>query len=208
MIRQFTLICLLPALVLALHAEVPRKPLPSKYRALWIDSPFTAKPVTASGPVYNPLQDYMLLGVSPVKEGYRVTIMNRKNPADLPLVVETNSNTEGFEIVEILREEGDPMGTRVKMKRGTSEGTVAFEEKFLALKAAPAPKPNPSQRNISRPNPQAQLQGSGQAATGDSRRRIIPPKPPTPGQPNSNQNSNSPNSLRGVRTSSGGSSGR
>lgn len=166
-------------------AEVPRKPVPSKYRSLWTDSPFTTDPVVTPGDTYNPLQDYVLLGVSPNEHGYRVTLMNRKTPTERPVIVESHRETKGFKIVEVLRDKDDPMGTRVKLTRGTNTGTVGFEEKFLTLKpaATPARQPDPTQQ-AGRPNPQTQQNSTTASQPRVPRRRIIPPNPPTPGTQN------------------------
>jgi len=120
------------------HAEVPQKALLTKYQKLWQFSPFTAKPVGTTGPIYNPLEDYVLLGVSPIKEGYRVTLLNKKNPAEPRIVVETHRPAKGFKVLGVIRQKGNPRGTVVQLSREGSTGTIGFEEKFLTLTAPPA----------------------------------------------------------------------
>lgn len=190
--------CLLPALAVQLHADVPRKPLPSKYRNLWINSPFTVKPTMASAPTYNPLQDYVLLGVSPIKDGYRVTILNSKRPQDERIVIETNRPHEGIEIVEVIRSDkerwdGATPKTKVKISRGGSSAIIGYEEKFLALKPPPAAATQPA-----RPNIQVQPSANKPQQTGNRvpRRRIVSPDASAPNTQNTNQRDNSGSSGR------------
>lgn len=170
------------------HAEVPQKAPLTKYQKLWQFSPFTAKPVGITGPIYNPLEDYVLLGVSPIKEGYRVTLLNKKNPAESRIVVETHKPAKGFEVLGVIRQKGNPRGTVVKLSREGSTGTVGFEEKFLTLTPAPAAAREDVQ------------QGNNAAPGATSRPHIVPkiprativqpvaPVPPqiAPGNPSNN----------------------
>ena len=130
------------------HAEVPQKAPLTKYQKLWQSSPFTAKPVGTTGPIYNPLEDYVLLGVSPIKQGYRVTLLNKKNPAESRIVVETHKPAKGFKVLGVTRQKGNPRGTVVQLSREGNTGSVGFEEKFLTLIApAVAPKVQEQQGN-------------------------------------------------------------
>ena len=179
------------------HAEVPQKAPLEKYQKLWQFSPFTAKPVGTTGPIYNPLEDYVLLGVSPIKEGYRVTLLNKKNPTEKRIVVETHKPTKGFTVLGVIRKTGDPRGTVVQLSREGSTGTVGFEDKFLTLTqpvAKPkeeAPQGNPSAADGSKPHIAPKI----------PRATIVPPPtppgmpptgvvPPKPGEGRSNRRSN------------------
>lgn len=163
-------------------SDVPRKPVLSTYSKLWTDSPFTTKPIVGpSGPVVNPLDDYALLGVSPIGGGkYRVTLINKKKPDERKMVYSDGSDSE-FKILGVTRKAGDPMGTVVSMSVGSQTGTVSFDEKLLTIAPVAAAKPMPVQPGQPQPVPQPQLQ------PGDPRQprpRVIPP--PTvqpPGQP-------------------------
>lgn len=120
-------------------AETPKKAPLSKYTRLWTDSPFTTKPVIDDNKVeVNPLEDYALVGVSPIADGFRVTLMNKKTP-DERIYVESGKTVEGFKILEVVKKAGDPLGTVVRMMSGTMTGTVAFDEKLLTLKTAAPP---------------------------------------------------------------------
>ena len=184
-----------------LLADVPRKPVPSTYRKLWTDSPFTVKP---TGPVaiqYNPLQDYVVIGVGPAEEGHRVTLLNSKRPNDGRFIVRSGqSNKRGIIIDEVIRQkdhrEGDgTLTTKVRIKDATGRSAVVgFDRKFLAIKA-PAPatgvKPVPQQRGRP-PGTGANPQGQERVP----RRRIIPPKAPTSGGQTSRSNSSQGNSSQ------------
>ena len=126
-------------------AEVPQKAPKLRYIKLWTDSPFTSKPPPDSGPeAVNPLSDYALGGISPIKGGYRITLLNRKKP-DERTIVESDDTSSGFKILTVNRMAGNPLGTTVRLASGSSVGVVAFDEKLLTLKAAA--KPNTPQQN-------------------------------------------------------------
>lgn len=121
-------------------ADLPKKAPLSRYSGLWMNSPFTSKP--APPPPVEPtsiIDDYALGGVSPVGSGYRVTLFNKKNPEER-LTVESGNTKSDFQILEVTRKAGDPLGTVVKLQSGSSVGTVEFDEKLLVLAAPPAAK--------------------------------------------------------------------
>lgn len=173
-----TLLPLLAAIAVTgvVHADVPRKAPLIKYQRLWRDSPFTAKPVTG-GPVYNPLENYVLLGVSPIADGYRVTLLNKKKPTDPRIVVETRKPAEGFRILDVVHQQGDPLATVVRMASGGQTGLVAFDEKFLKLKPAAETRPAV---NANRPT----VKTPPKSVPGRTKKpRIVVPKPPVPKPP-------------------------
>ncbi|MBC8127278.1 MAG: hypothetical protein H8M99_09090 [Gloeobacteraceae cyanobacterium ES-bin-144] len=174
--NRLLLLCL--ALTGWVAADVPQKPPLNKYTNLWTNSPFTSKPPPA-GPaqIANPMDDYTLSGVSPITGGYRVTLLNKKNPEER-IITETNKPSGGFVIQSVTRVAGDPLATVVRMANGSQSGTIAFDSKLLALAApkAPAPPNNPqAQPNI----PGVPPQPNGQVPPRQPRPRVIPP--PAPG---------------------------
>ena len=180
------LLLILPALTAVLHAGVPQKQPLGNYAKLWTNSPFTAKPpVAGAAPVANPLEDYALLGVSPIgNNGYRVTLINKKQ-ADQRITVETGkTSADGFSIIKVNRTAGEPLKTTVEMSSGAMQGTVSFDEKLLTI-AAPAPPAPPGQPpgQIS-PQIQGQPGAPGQVIQKQPRPRVVPP--PAPGNPNFN----------------------
>ncbi|MES2440019.1 MAG: hypothetical protein V4584_13165 [Verrucomicrobiota bacterium] len=158
-------------------ADIPRKAPISRYTSLWTNSPFTAKPPPdQGGPVANPLDDYALIGISPIgkigtTEGYRVTLINKKKPEDRIIVDSGNAKSE-FKILGVTRKDGDPLGTVVRMQSGSMTGTVSFDEKLLTLVTV-APK-----TPVQQPGQPVQIGQPGQLPTG------IPGQPVQPGQPN------------------------
>ena len=180
------LLLILPALTAVLHAGVPQKQPLGNYAKLWTNSPFTAKPpVAGAAPVANPLEDYALLGVSPIgNNGYRVTLINKKQ-ADQRITVETGeTSADGLSIIKVNRTAGQPLKTTVEMASGSMQGTVSFDEKLLTI-AAPAPTAPPGQApgQIS-PQIQGQPGAPGQVIQKQPRPRVVPP--PAPGNPNFN----------------------
>jgi hypothetical protein len=180
------LLLILPALTAVLHAGVPQKQPLGNYANLWTNSPFTAKPpVAGAAPVANPLEDYALLGVSPIgNNGYRVTLINKKQ-ADQRITVETGkASPAGFSITKVNREAGQPLKTTVEMASGSMQGTVSFDEKLLAIAAPPPPAPTGQAPGQVQPQIQGQPGAPGQVIQKQPRPRVVPP--PAPGNPNFN----------------------
>ena len=186
-------------------ADLPKKAPYSKYLHLVQNSPFTSKPLPVDpGPQVNILDDYALAGVSPIAGGYRVTLLNKKKPDERIAVSSDEVKPKhGFKILEVMHKEGDPLGTTVKLSSASGTGTVAFDEKHLALAAPAAPKqaPNGQHPNAQHPSglPAAmpgipgQTVQPGQIPGRQPRPRVVPPPTPaggnqaTPFQPGGQQ---------------------
>lgn len=184
-----TLLLILPALTAVLQAEVPQKRPLGNYANLWTNSPFTAKPpVAGAGPIANPLDDYSLLGVSPIADGYRVTLASKKQP-DKRIVVESGRTSEGFAIIKVNREAGQPLKTTVEMSSGAQKGVVSFDSNFIKITTPPPNNPQalgqgaPQVQGQPAPNQQNQ-----QIIQRQPRPRVVPP--PAPGAPNANPAAN------------------
>jgi hypothetical protein len=172
-------------------AELPRKVPHTAYSELWTNSPFTSKPPPPeAAPETNPLEDYALGGVSPVADGYRVTLLNRKNPEERIIVESSRPDADhGFKIASVNRKPGNPLATTVILNKGSVTGSVEFEESLLTLKAPPAAPPqNPPGVNNPGRDPRQPGQAGGQR---QPRPRVVPPttsgraNPQAPGvQPN------------------------
>lgn len=185
------ILLLAPALTgWAVADDLPRKAPVGKYTGLWTNSPFTSKPPPPeAGPAVNPLEDYALGGVSPVSGGYRVTLLNKKKPEER-IITETDRPREGFKILGVTRKPGDPLGTVVRITKGSVTGTVAFDESMLKLAAAPAAAP-PQPNQAPGVQPQPVLQPGQVPAVRQPRPRVVAPPPnptavpprPQPGQP-------------------------
>jgi len=75
----FFLFCL----TIPLMANAPKKPLPSRYAALYTSSPFTtpAPPDLAdTTPQINPMDEWALGGVTKFPDGFFVILLNKKKP--------------------------------------------------------------------------------------------------------------------------------
>jgi hypothetical protein len=128
-------LALLVLFALPLSAGAPKKPLPSRYTPLHTSSPFTtpAPPVTNNAPVVNPLEDWTLGGVTKFPDGYFVILMNKKKP-DEKTIIQPGIHSE-FEVIEVLDGGMDYTATTVKLKYGSSTGTVSFDKKMLTVKS-------------------------------------------------------------------------
>ncbi|MEO5713861.1 MAG: hypothetical protein ABIT37_10280 [Luteolibacter sp.] len=159
-------------------AELPKKMPVGRYSGLWMSSPFTSKP-PPPGPMVegNPLEDYALIGVSPIAGGYRVSLINKKNPEERVLVDSDNPASK-FKILNVTRKPGDPLGTVVRLTSGSVTGTVTYDEKLLTLAApaakaaAPGQPPQPGQPPMpgQPPNPNNPQR--------QPRPRVVPPPSP------------------------------
>jgi hypothetical protein len=177
----FNPVLLLLALTGVAAADLPKKAPLSRYSSLWTNSPFTSKPPPPeAGPENNPLDDYALIGVSPINDnnGYRVTLINKKKP-DERITVDSDETVSGFKILGVTRKPGDPLGTVVRMSSGSMTGTVSFEENLLTVAAAKAP-PQAAPPQVPGQPPQPVPPGQAQPLR-QPRPRVIPPPAPQAG---------------------------
>ena len=160
------------AMTMAGRADVPQKAPLTRYQKLWTESPFTARPVDVGGPVYNPLEDYVLLGVSDIGEGrVQVTMMNKKMPTAGRIYLQTGKTHDGMSIKDVIRKPGERLATVVRVERAGQIGEVAFEEKFLKVVSTAPAKPHQDA------NPHAQ---GGQPANAEAQAPPIAPAAPRP----------------------------
>jgi hypothetical protein len=193
------ILLLAPAITGWAMADLPRKAPIGKYTGLWTNSPFTSKPPPPEqGPVVNPLEDYALAGVSPIGGGYRVTMLNRKNPTER-IVVDSDKPSGGFKILAVNRKAGDPLGTVVSMTSGSIKGTVAFDESMLTLTPPPAAVPKLQLPPGVQPQP-GQPPQPGQAPARQPRPRVVPP--PTVPNPAQAQPQGQPQPAQPIQPSS------
>lgn len=165
-------------------ADSPKKAPLVKYTGLWTNSPFTSKPPPLPpGEVVNPLDDFTLTGIAPVPGGYRITIINKKNP-ELKKVIEPGVTGE-FKVVSVNRNPEKTLGTTVVLSSGSIQGTVSFEPDLITLKAAPAPQRQPNAKLPPGITPaMAGKKGGTRTNARKPRPRIVPP--PTPANKKNN----------------------
>ena len=157
-------------------ADLPRKAPISKYTGLWTNSPFTSKPPPpVAGPEVNPLEDYVLTGVSPISKGYRVTLLNKKKPEER-IVIDSDKPAGGFTILAVSRKAGDPLGTVVRLSSGSVTGSVSFDTALLKLTPPPTAAAPPANLppGVQPPQPQPQ---NAQPVMRQPRPRVVPPPP-------------------------------
>jgi hypothetical protein len=173
---------LLLALTGAVLADLPKKAPLSRYSSLWTNSPFTSKPPPAeAGLAANPLDDYALIGVSPIGgTGYRVTLINKKKPEERITVDSDKPSKDGFKVLEVIRKAGDPLGTTVRMNSGSMTGVVAFDTKLLTLAAAPKAAAQPQQPGQP-PQPGQPIPQPVDPNQRQPRPRVVPPPAPVAG---------------------------
>ena len=190
---------------MATAQDIPAMPAEGKYASLWNNSPFTSKPVIVApeaAPEVNPLEDYALIGITPVTGGHVVTLINRTN-TEKRIMLDSRwpERNKDFKVVGVNRKAGDPLGTTVTISTGRITGTVAFEEELLTItppQAARAPQPNAQQPGA--PGQPAQLNNPVRAP----RPRVVAPPTTSPGQPQGR-----PQTIPGrPQTGGSGSSGR
>jgi hypothetical protein len=192
MIPTLRIACCALALVGWTHADVPKKAPKTKYTGLWMNSPFTSKPPPPEdAPEANPLEDYALLGVSPIAGGYRVTVIKKKEPETRIFLSSTDAKPkDGLKVLGVTRKAGDPLGTVVRMSSGLKTGNVGYDEKLLTLAQAPAQKPQGQPGQAAQPGQPTPVPANpAQPGTAPDprtllRNRIIqqPPQPGAPGQ--------------------------
>lgn len=163
-IRKITTGLLAAGLIAQANGDIPRKAPLTRYTGLWTNSPFTSKPPPPTGKkIDNPLEDFTLTGIAPVPGGYRITIVNKKNPGDKKIIEPGRSGD--FQLVSVDRNPEVSLGTTVVLSADGIQGTVSFEPELITPKSSPVtatPQPgqtaqqlppgaNPAQPRLIRP---------------------------------------------------------
>lgn len=175
--KTFLLLCLLP---LPLWAGAPKKPIPSRYTTLHTASPFTtpAPPKITEIPVVNPLEDWTLGGVTKFPDGYFVILMNKKKPEE-KTVIQPGMQSE-FEVLEVKDGGMDYTETTVRLRYGSSTGTVSFDKKSLTVKSPTQGQPQQGTQGNRPPGFPPGVGGPGGAPGSGPQPRIRTIVPPSP----------------------------
>ncbi|MFK7851336.1 MAG: hypothetical protein AB8D78_10195 [Akkermansiaceae bacterium] len=135
--KSAILTLILAGLTSPVWGEIPRKAPITRYTGLWTNSPFTSKPPPPTVvSTINPLDDFVLTGIAPVPGGYRITVINRKDPTNKE-VIEPGGNSD-FELVSVNRNPEVSLGTTVVLAVNGKQGTVTFDRAAITLNSPPA----------------------------------------------------------------------
>lgn len=142
----------------AMSDALPKKQPKGRYATLWTKSPITVKPppkIKEDEP--SKVDDYTLAGVSPIAGGYSVILINKKERGKRLHLLPGMKNEQGFTVASVRQDPISNKNTTVVISTPDGrKGTVEYEEKFLALKAAPAAKkPANPRQPTKRPTPSA-----------------------------------------------------
>ena len=131
----------------AMGGIVEKKP-GANYSHLWTNSPFTERKQEIARPIANPLEPYALAGVAPVPGGYRVTLLDRRNPeARIAL-----SEQSGFTLISVQYSPQHPLDTTVRLSMNGNEGFVSFDQNLLKPAGNPSPKDATAAPSAGQPN--------------------------------------------------------
>ncbi len=123
---------LLSALALPLLAAPPKEPQRERYTRLWKESPFTEKALPAPAPTaVDPFKGYSLGGVSKLKDGYFVVVLNEQDPGKKILIGPGVSS--GFDVLSVNWSDTHWQDTTVRVKQGTKTGTLSFDPVQLRI---------------------------------------------------------------------------
>lgn len=171
---------ILVSLVLPAAADPPRKPSVAQFSKLINESPFTIKPPPAERtPVGTPLErDWMLGSIRPGKNGYSVTLINRKDRKNRVRFIPGFSAGE-FKLLEVRQDPNDGLKSRVRVQKGNLTAWLTYDEKLIKVRssaAAAAKKPAAGARpGGRRASQQAAPPVPGRPGTGrTSRQRTVP----------------------------------
>lgn len=114
--------------------ELPRSPRPDRYKDLYLNSAFVDPPDPPDPVDENPdLPDWVLVGLSEYASGTKVRLMNKKDRSRVT-IPSPEATEMGFAIKSIEHDRNFIDGAVVTLKKGTQEGEVRFDPKFLVLK--------------------------------------------------------------------------
>jgi len=164
-----------------LSAKVPEQPRAMQYSRLWTASPFTIKPTSAAVAATSPLErDWMLGSIRPGKDGYSVTLINKKDRKDRIRFLPGFSSGE-FKLLEVKQDPNNYKQSKVLVGKGSQKGWITYDEKLIKIRvAAGAKKPvkKSSSRTIAKPSspPVPRRGGSSKSKKTAPRVRHVPRK--------------------------------
>ena len=126
----------------AMSDALPKKQPRGRYATLWTKSPITVKKkIIGDIPIPSKVDDYTLAGVSPIAGGWSVTLIHKKERGKRLHLLPGMENDENFTVASVRQDPISNKNTTVVISTPNGKkGTVGYEDKFLALKAAPVAK--------------------------------------------------------------------
>lgn len=184
---------ILLAFCLPCLAQVPVDPKAEDFQSLLKHSPFKVAKAVPPPTIVKPLNtNYTLRGVSRFDDGWRVTLIDAKNPTSRVRVYENQSNNaEGIRLLRVLQNTEDLFKTTVELMVGGRKITVGYNSAELkkrrasSVKSKPVPKmPNQpvTTANSNPPLPHQVDSANNQNAKSVRRprvRRVVPAQQPS-----------------------------
>lgn len=140
--RIFTLILIITLSSMIWGAATPpRQPSLGQFTRLWTNSPFTIKPTVEAPVIASPLErDWTLASISPSKNGYSVTLMNKKNRKERIRFI-PGFSSGNFKLHEVKPDANSPKNSKVLIsKSGGTKAWIGYDEKLIKVRQSKASK--------------------------------------------------------------------
>jgi hypothetical protein len=115
----------------------PEKRGVDQYSRLWLDSPFTrpAEPVVQA-PRPGQLDDFVLMGVSQLPDGYFVVLVNKKQRDERIVIVPGDVTSRRYRVDRVVQDPDDVMATQVTISvDGRETAVLEYDRRPLGRKA-------------------------------------------------------------------------
>lgn len=129
-------------------AGIAEKKAGRNYSHLWTNSPFTEPKQEQTKPVQDAFEHYALAGVAPIPGGYRVTLLDRRNPGARIVLPEHS----GFTLISVQYSSQHPLDTTVRLSLDGKEGLVRFDQNLLKPAGNLNPENSPDSPSNGQPN--------------------------------------------------------
>ena len=132
--KPFILLLVLAGLPIGAIAKPLEKKNGLAYSHLWKNSPFTTPRQKVAVPTPDPFGHYALAGVAPIPGGYRINLLDRRDPGTSIVL----SDRPEFKLLTVHYSSGNPLDTTVRLSLEGKEGIVTFDPKLLKDRPNPA----------------------------------------------------------------------
>ncbi|MGB0774396.1 MAG: hypothetical protein ACPG32_08070 [Akkermansiaceae bacterium] len=166
---------LMLALAPCLTAGAPKQPRLMNYSRLWAPSPFTAKRAPVITERESPLErDWTLGSIRPGKDGFSVTLINKKDRKDRIRFLPGFSSGD-FQLLEVKQDASSYKNSRVRVRKGSQTAWIGYDEAFVKPRVAAARKPSTS-KGSTKGRPPIPGKSGTSSSKKPSRPRFIPRK--------------------------------